>query len=90
MFRQTNELVVVTTGDVANDKIKEDLLQAQQTGQSIIKEFVEDRIIEKKIRFHDSIKQQNLKTFETLYSVPVSVDKGIKARPSPLRQIEIY
>jgi hypothetical protein len=37
VFRQTNELVVVTTGDVANDKIKEDLLQAQQTGQSIVK-----------------------------------------------------
>lgn len=93
VFRHTNELVVVTTGDVANDNIKEDLLQAGQTGQTIVQEFVENRLIEKKIKFHDSIKQQKLKTFETLYSVPVSLDKGktisIKADRDLLRRVVV-
>ena len=32
--------------------------------------------MKKEIKFHDTLKQQKVKTFETLYTVPVSVDKS--------------
>ena len=44
--------------------------------KKVIKEFVETRLIKKEIKFHDTLKQQKVKTFETLYTVPVSVDKS--------------
>ena len=56
-----------------------------------MKEFVEHRLIKRGIKFHDSLKQQNLKTFETLYSVPVSLEKGksvaVKANRDLLRRV---
>ena len=55
-------------------------------GKTIVNEFVQVRLIKKEVKFHDSLKQQKLKTFETLYSVPVSLDKSktvaIKAETS--------
>ena len=54
-------------------------------------EFVQVRLIKKEVKFHDSLKQQKLKTFETLYSVPVSLDKdqtvAIKADRYLLRRV---
>ena len=32
-------------------------------------------LIKKEVKFQDSLKQQKLNAFETLYSVPVSLDK---------------
>ena len=74
VFRKTENLVVVTPGDVASDEIKQDLLVAEEIGKTILNEFVQVRLIKKEVKFHDSLKQQTLKTFETLYSVPVSLD----------------
>lgn len=76
VFRETENLVVITTGDVASEDIKKDLLGAEGIGKTIVKEFVEARLIKKDVKFHDSLKQQKLKTFETLYSVPVSLDNS--------------
>ena len=67
VFRHTTDLVAVTTGDVASAEIKEDLLEAEETGKAAIKEFVNDRLVKKGVKFHDRIKLQKLKTFETLY-----------------------
>jgi len=54
---------------------------------------VQDRLIKKDIKFHDSLKQQKLKTFETLYSVPVSLDNSktivIKADRDLLRRVVV-
>lgn len=71
VFRCTSDLVVVTTGDVASAAIKQDLLGIEEIGKKVIKEFVETRLIKKEIKFHDTLKQQKVKTFETLYTVPV-------------------
>ena len=68
-------LVVVTTGDVASEEIKQDLLGVAEIGKTIVNEFVQVRLIKIEIKFHDSLKQQKLKTFGTLYYVPVSLDK---------------
>ena len=68
VFRETENLVVITTGDVASEDIKKDLLGAEGIGKTIVKEFVEARLIKKDVKFHDSLKQQKLKTFETIYT----------------------
>ena len=68
VFHQTENLVAVTTGDVAREEIKSDLLGTEEIGKTVVKEFVQDRLIKKDLKFHDSVKQQKLKTFETLYS----------------------
>ncbi|KAK2554918.1 hypothetical protein P5673_023601 [Acropora cervicornis] len=93
VFRKTENLVVVTTGDVASDEIKQDLLGAEEIGKTIVNEFDQVRLIKKEVKFHDSLKQQKLKTFETLYSVPVSLDKdktvAIKADRDLLRRVVV-
>ena len=76
VFRHTTDLVAFTTGDVASAEIKEDLLEAEETGKAAIKEFVNDRLVKKDVKFHNRIKLQKLKTFETLYSVPVIIDNS--------------
>ena len=90
VFRKTENLVVVTTGDVASEETKQDLLGAEEIGKTIVNDFVQDRLIKKEVKFHDSLKQQKLKTFENLYSVPVSLDKektvAIKADRDLLRR----
>ena len=91
VFWCTSDLVVVTTGDVASNAIKQDLLGIEEIGKKVIKEFVETRLIKKEIKFHDTLKQQKVKTFETLYTVPVSVDKSktsaMKADKDLLRRV---
>ena len=93
MFCHTTDLVAVTTGDVAIAKIKEDLLEAEETGKAAIKEFVNDRLVKKDVKFHDRIKLQKLKTFETLYSVPVIIDNNkaisMKADRDLLRRVVV-
>ena len=62
-------LVVVTTGDVASEEIKQDLLGVEEIGNTIVRsnEFVQVMLIKKEVKFHDSLKQQKLKTFETVF-----------------------
>ena len=56
-------------------------------------EFVQVRLIKKEVKFHNSLNQQKLKTFETLYSVSVSLDKdktvAIKANGDLLRRVVV-
>ena len=40
VFHETENLVVVTTGDMASEDIKKDLLGAEGIGKTIVKEFV--------------------------------------------------
>ena len=93
VFRPKENLVAVTTGDVASEEIKHDLLPAEEVGKTVVREFVEGRLIKKEVKFHDSVKQKKLKTFETLYSVPVSVDNkkmvAIQADRDLLRRVVI-
>ena len=50
-------------------------------------------LIRKEVKFQNSLKQQKLKTLETLYSVPVSLDKdktvAIKADRDLLRRVAV-
>ena len=47
---------------------------AEEIGKTILNAFVQDRLMKKEMKFHDSLKQQKLKTFKTLYSVPILLD----------------
>ena len=94
VFRPTENLLAVTTGDVASEEIKHDLLGAEEVGKTVVREFVEGRLIKKEVKFHDGVKQKKtLKTFETLYSVPVSVDNkkvvAVKADRDLFRRVVI-
>ena len=63
---------------MASNAIKQELLGVEEIGKKVIKEFVETRLIKKDVKFHDTLEEQRVKTFETLYTVPVP----IRARPS--------
>jgi hypothetical protein len=39
VFRHTTNLVAVTTGDVASAEIKDDLLEAEETGKAVMQSF---------------------------------------------------
>ena len=60
-------LVVVTTGDVASEEIKQDMLGGKEIGKTIVIEFVQVRLIKKEVKFHDSSKQQKLKIFDFVF-----------------------
>ncbi len=47
VFQQTTDLIAVTTGDVASDEIRNDLLQAKERGEAVVKTFVQERLIKK-------------------------------------------
>ena len=47
VFPCTSDLLGVTTGDVASNAIKQDLLGVEKIGQKVIKEYVETRLIKK-------------------------------------------
>lgn len=84
---------MVTTGDVASEEIKQDLLGAKQIGQKRLQQFVQHRLIKKDVKFHKSVKLQKLRTFETLYAVAVSLDNSktvaIKADRDLLRRVVV-
>jgi hypothetical protein len=94
VFRRTENLEALTTGDVASEEIKQDrLLGAKQIGQKRLQEFVHSRLIKKDVKFHESVKLQKLKTFDTLYSVAVALDNSktvaIKADRDLLRRVVV-
>lgn len=77
VFRSTKDLVAITTGDIATDEVKEDLLHAKDKGSRLVSTFIQERLGENADKnFHDTIKLQKLKTFESLYAVPVQVEKS--------------
>ena len=69
------------------------MLGAEEIGKTTVNEFVQVRLIKKEVKFHNSLNQQKLKTFETLYSVSVSLDKdktvAIKANGDLLRRVVV-
>lgn len=56
VFRHAENLVSATTGDVASEEIRHDLLSAEEIGKTIVKQFVQDRLIKKHVKLHDRVK----------------------------------
>ena len=77
-FQATKHLLCVTTGDVIPDDIQQDLLSADQRGIIMLKEFVEDRYVNKTVKLHASITKKKSKTFKNLHNVKIQKDKQKK------------
>ncbi len=69
--RDTNDLVCISTNDVALTDVKEDLFCAKAKGAALIKEIVTKRLGESHTTpFHSAIPKNNLKIFATIHSIP--------------------
>ena len=68
-------------------------MEAQEREKAAVNDFVKERLIKKETKYHDKIKQQKLRTFETLYVVNVRVDKektvSIKADRDLFRRVVV-
>ena len=65
-------LVALVTKDVAFEDISNDLLTAEGKGKTLLTEYTEQRLKEKKIGFFDTIKKLNSKAFATMYKMTLS------------------
>ncbi len=76
-FQQVNpnNLITLTTGDLATDEIANDLKNAQDNGQVKLNTFVTERLATQNKPFHDSLKKSKSKTFSTLYKGDVVAKK---------------
>jgi len=62
-------------GDIANEEIARDLLNAENLGQQVIKKLVMERLLEKTVSLHSSITKQKLKTFASMFVIQMAKDK---------------
>lgn len=70
------ELISVSTGDVAADDIRTDILTAEEKGEGLVKEFVKDRLMKKSTtNFFAKLPKIKSKTLGTMYKVQVKVKK---------------
>ena len=58
-----NSLYCLSSGIPAKPEIEKDLLEATAIGQTAMKEFINTRLVEKSVAFHDPVKRNKLKTF---------------------------
>ena len=85
------DLQSLSTGIVASDTIRENLLSARKYGQLACKDFIDNHCITSpKTDFHDPLQKTNLQTFKSLKKVmkvnakgllvPLKTDKSLFAR----------
>jgi len=63
---QRDSLVNLCSGKEATEEIKNDLLNAESTGEEAFQEFMRDRIQSTNVPFYDPIKRVGLKSFKDL------------------------
>ncbi len=84
-------LVSLATKDTATHDITTDLESAEERGKQNLVANVQQRLIEGTVKFHDTMKRHNSKTFAHLYKAHVSsttkVQKTIKADRKLLQRL---
>ena len=78
-----NELHCIASGKPAPEDVRQILLQAHERGQSAINEFIQTRLVDKIVPFHDPLKRLKLKTFAS-----VGVVKKVKSTQNKMLQIK--
>ena len=58
--KSSTELFCIASGKPAPEDVHQDLLQAQERGQSAMNEFMETRLVDKVVPFHDPLKRLKL------------------------------
>ena len=78
-----SHLVNISSGAIAIDKVKHDLLQAYAIGKSDMIQFLEDRIDpDGKINLYDTLSKVNLKTFAHNYGASTKVSSSTISKNS--------
>ena len=80
---QEEELFCLASGKPAPNDVREDLLQAYDRGQKAMEEFIQNRLVNKMVSFHDPIKRMKLKTFAS-----VGVVNKVKSTQNKVMQIK--
>jgi len=71
----SGELVHLTIGDVAPADIRCDLISALEKGKEGLTKFTDERLIQRRVAFHDPLLKQKAKTMNSLYDTEVLKDK---------------
>jgi hypothetical protein len=75
--RQNDDLVYISTNDVAHDEIKLDLFTASTRGTDLLTEFVANRLLpDASVCLHDTIPKNKSKTFANLSTVSLTTSAG--------------
>ena len=61
-FDVPEELVCISSGVTVSPEIKQDLLGAGKAGDTLVTEFLKDRIVSNNVSFFDPVPRENLKT----------------------------
>ena len=75
-FQPSENLVSLCSGVTASDNIAANLLQAEKKGEAQLKKFCEERLVECKVPFYETMHKLNLKTFRSLQKQATVKVKG--------------
>ena len=81
-FMSDINLVSISSGLEATQKVADDLLNAKKIGQQAMEKFIKERLEDKTIEYFAPVKKTNLATFKNLVKV---VKVSVKQRMIPLR-----
>ena len=73
-----SQLVVLSSGIVATEKIESNLLQAEAKGKEQMKNVIEKRLVVQIIGFYEPIKRLSLETFSSITKVKVKTYNKVK------------
>ena len=59
-------LFCLSSGQPATDAVKQDLMSYVKAGEDAARNFICTRIVNKTVKFYDTLKKQNLKTFKSM------------------------
>ena len=79
-FQASRDLVSISSGVVAEDTVKDDLLNAEEIGESALQEFVKSRLNSDVANFFDPLKKLSLGTFSNK-----SKQKGKKGKETTMK-----
>jgi hypothetical protein len=77
--REQEDLICISTNDVAPDAVKNDLLTAKERGKSLVEDFISTRLgPNPSVGFFDPLKKNKSKTFEAISSEPTKLSSAPK------------
>ena len=89
----TEDLVCLSTGDVAPDDVRDGLLSVEKKGVTLVQDFVKSHLIEQSTDFYSRLPQNKAQTLATMYKVKVTVQKDkvveVKAERDIFRRLLI-
>ena len=62
-IKDKDTLYCLSSSAPVPSNVENDILMSDEIGKKAHKQFVQDRLIDKTVRFHAPVKKQNLKTF---------------------------